>query len=87
MAAYTVKRLNDTAKIKYCVTSILFEKKLHKWRVIMNNIIGRIEEIVAEQKSLLKRYTTEKECCTKGTLNSRRLSKTLAKMNLSEISP
>jgi len=26
----------------------------------MNNIIGRIEEIVADQKSLLKRYTTEK---------------------------
>ena len=36
----------------------------------MNNIIGRIEEIVAEQKSLLKRYTTEKEGCPTGTLNS-----------------
>ena len=53
----------------------------------MNNIIGRIEEIVAEQKSLLKRYTTEKECCPKGKLNSRRPSKILAEMNLSEISP
>ena len=27
----------------------------------MDNIIGRIEVIVAEQKSLLKRYTTEKK--------------------------
>ena len=45
VAAYTVKRLSDTTKIKNCVTSILFEKKLHKWRVIMNNIIGRIEEL------------------------------------------
>jgi len=53
----------------------------------MNNIIGRIEEIVAEQKSLLKRYTTEKECCLKGKLNSRRPSKIMAEMNLSEISP
>ena len=87
VAAYTAKRLNDTAKIKNCVISTLFEKKLHKWRVIMNNIIGRIEEIVAEQKSLLKRYTTEKECCPKGKLNSRRPSKTLTEMNLSEISP
>ena len=87
VAAYTIKCLNDTTKIKNCVTSTLFEKKLHKWRVIMNNIIGRIEEIVAEQKSLLKRYTTEKECCLKGKLNSRRPSKILAEMNLSEISP
>ena len=39
---------------------------------IMDNIIGRIEVIVAEQKSLLKRYTTEKKSCPKGTLNSRR---------------
>ena len=49
VAAYTIKCLNDTTKIKNCVTSTLFEKKLHKWRVIMNNIIGRIEGIVAER--------------------------------------
>ena len=32
VAAYTIKRLNDTTKIKNCVISKLFEKKLHKWR-------------------------------------------------------
>ena len=59
VAAYTIKCLNDTTKIKNCVRSTLFEKKLHNWRLITNNIIGRIEEIVAEQKSLLNSYTTE----------------------------
>ena len=32
VAAYTIKRLSDTTKIKNCVISTLFEKKLHKWR-------------------------------------------------------
>ena len=46
VSAYTIKCLNDTTKIKNCVRSTLFEKKLHKWRVIMNNIIGRTGNLV-----------------------------------------
>ena len=74
VSAYKVKCLSDTAKIKICVISILFEKKLHNWRLITNNIIGGIEVIVAEQKSLLNSYTTEKAVSSKDTLNSRRMA-------------
>ena len=38
VAAYTAKRLNDTTKIKNCVISTLFEKKLHKCEVEGNQL-------------------------------------------------